>query len=256
MPIGTNFFEVLWKTITLQYLYGWADYLRLYAVFLLASPLVMWCLRKGKWYLALAGSVLLWLLFPADPTIPDAQQEHMQLLSWQLLFFGGMMIGFYWDKIVDWWKRQNPTYTRVARYTVVVLTIITILANVVIYFGPQYFPHLFSLLSDLNYKLYIGFFDKERLPLPRLALFILWFWAAFLVFKRYEPFIKKWLGWLLLPFGTNSLYVYTIHAFIIFLIHLWLQPGNFLFNFIVSSTIILLIRVMIRYRILMKVIPR
>lgn len=258
IPPGTNFFEVLWKVVTLQYIYGWADYLRLYAIFLLASPLVMWCLRKGRWYVVLIASFLLWTLFPADPTIPDQTQELLQPLSWQLLFFGGMTIGFYWQNITTWWRQQNPLYTRTTRWTIVILAAVTIFCNVIITFGPIYFdtPHLLGLPADLNYKLYIGFFDKERLPLTRLLLFILWFWAAFFVFKRFEPQIKKWLGWLLLPFGTNSLYVYTVHAFIIFFVHLWLSSNTLAVNFLVAASIILLIRLMIHYQVLMKVIPR
>lgn len=253
----TNIFDVLWQIVTLQYFYGWADYLRLYAIFLLASPLALWLLRKGWWYVLLAANLGVWLLYPANPASPDITQELFQPLSWQLVFFGGMTIGFYWKSITAWWQARHVLFRKGITWGVVSVAALTLIINVLITFGPMY-ANVASLniLPDTHYKLYVEFFDKERLPLGRLALFMVWFWAAFALFKQFEPFIMRRLGWLLLPFGTNSLYVYTLHAFAIFFVHLWLQPGNVVFNFIVSIAVILLIRLMIHYKFLMNIIPR
>lgn len=257
LPSTTPILDLLWQIITLQYFYGWADYLRLYAIFLFASPLALWLLRKGWWYILLFSNIFFWLLFPGDPQVPDATQELLQPLTWQLIFFGGMTIGFYWNHITKWWH-DRPSYQKtVAIWSVMSLAVVTMFINVLITFGPRYFDlHMLGIAPDTHYKLYMAFFDKEGLPLARIGLFLVWFWAAFYLFKRLEPFIMRWLGWLLLPFGTNSLYVYTLHAFAIFFVHLWLQDSNILGNFIVSASIILLIRLMIHYKVLMNIIPR
>lgn len=246
----------VWNTITLQYFYGWADYLRLYAIFLLVSPLAMWLLRKGLWYVLLVINISVWLLFPTNPTVPDITQELLQPLSWQLIFFSGLSIGFHWNHITAWWRKQSQLRKRIIQWSILSLAAATLIANILIKFGPIYFG-LHSIPENINdYHLYIGYFDKERLPFTRIALFFLWFWAAFFLFRRFESSIIRFLGWLLLPFGTNSLYVYTLHAFIIFFIHLWLVPGNILFNFIVSASAVALIRIAIHYKFLMKIIPR
>jgi len=251
----TNIFDIIWQTVTLQYFYGWADYLRLYALFMLVSPLALWLLRRGWWYVLLAGNIFLWLLFPVDPKIPDLTQELLQPLTWQLIFFGGMTIGFYWNQISSWWLARSAKLRSWVTWSVIGLAAATLIANVLIAFAPDYVQSL-GYAADLHYKLYIEFFDKERLPLARIAMFLLWFWAAFALFRRFEPIIVRVLGWLLLPFGTNSLYVYTVHAFIIFLIHLWLQPSSWPINLFVSIIAILTIRVMIHYKFLMSIIPR
>lgn len=250
-----NIFNTLWQIITLQYFYGWADYLRLYALFMLVSPLALWLLRRGWWHILLAGNIVLWLLFPSDPKVPDLTQELFQPLSWQLIFFGGMTIGFYWNQITDWWMARSAKLRSWVTWSAVGLTAITMIINILIAFAPEFVQSL-GYAADLHYKLYIEFFDKERLPLARLAMFLLWFWAAFALFRRLEPFIIRTLGWLLLPFGTNSLYVYTVHAFIIFIVHLWLQPSNWAFNLFVSLAIIFTVRMMIHYKFLMNIIPR
>lgn len=255
IPANTNIFEVMWKIITMQYFYGWADYLRLYAIFLLFSPAALWLLRRGWWYVLLAVNVIIWLLFPSNPDVPDLTQELLQPLTWQLVFFGGMTIGFYWNQISHWWLALPSRIRSIATWSTISLAAITIVGNALLAFFPEY-VHSLGYALDLHYKLYIEFFDKERLPLSRIGLFLLWFWAAFALFNRFESYIVRWLGWLLLPFGTNSLYVYTIHAFIIFFAHLWLQPSSWLLNLIISIALILLVRVMIHYKFLMSIIPR
>jgi hypothetical protein len=252
----TNIIDLLWQIITLQYFYGWADYLRLYAIFMLVSPVALWLLRKGWWYILLAANLFFWLFFPTDPEVPDITQELLQPLTWQLIFFGGMTIGFYWNRIVTKWRTFSSHFRSITTWSVIGLAAITLTINLLITFAPDFFAAHILSTPDLAYKLYIEFFDKERLPLSRLALFFLWFWAAFALFRRFESRIVRALGWLLLPFGSNSLYVYTVHAFIIFLVHMWLRPGNIATNFIVSVSIVLLIRVMIHYKFLMNVIPR
>lgn len=253
----TNIFTLLWNIITLQYFYGWADYLRLYAIFLLLSPLAMWLLRRGWWYVLLAISTCIWLLFPADPEVPDTIQELLQPLSWQLIFFSGLMIGFHWENITLWWRNQTHLRRNVFRYTVIATAGLALVINIIITFGIKYYGLKFpGIPSDIGYQLYIGYFDKERLPLARILLFFLWFWASFFLFRRFEGFIMRTIGWLLLQFGTNSLYVYTLHAFVIFFIHLWLNPGNIIYNFIVSVIAVGIIRIAIHYKFLMKIIPR
>ncbi len=253
-PAGTNIFEVIWQTLTFQYFYGWADYLRLYAIFLFVSPLVMWLLRKGLWRFVLAGSLLVWLLFPSGQNVSDSAQELFQPLSWQLIFFSGLTIGFHWKNLTAWWNRQSGRMRTYIKASVLTVAGVTLVVNVILAFGPKYFD--LHAISELQSYLYTYYFDKERLPLARVALFFVWFSAAFYLFQRFEPFIKRWLGWLLLPFGTNSLYVYTLHAVLLFFVHLWLLPGNIFFNFAVSISLVAVIRLAIHYKFLMKIIPR
>ena len=256
-PIG-NVWALIWQTLTLQYFYGWADYLRLYAIFLVASPLVMWLLRRGKWYIALALSCVTWLAFPINPEAPDLTQELLQPLSWQLLFFGGMIVGFHWKKIVSWWQSLRLNVRRLFTWTTLATASLTFALNIFIVFWPQVLgPDALKLPESLSaYELYINYFDKEQLPIYRLLMFLAWFWSAFYLFHKFEGVVMRFIGWLLLPFGTNSLYVYTVHAVLIFFVHIWFQKGDVLFNFIAASTVLGLILLMIRYRILMNIIPR
>lgn len=261
MPPNTNLFEAVWKLVTFQYLYGWADYLRLYCLFLLFSPLAMWLLRRGWWYIVLAASIGVWLLFPRDPTLPDAIQEYWQPLAWQLIFFSGLTIGFYWPKIVTWWQNLSAGLKRGLTVSVVSLAVVTLAINIFIVFGAKM---LLPVPADLAHQLDTfgttlnrDFFDKEALPIARIALFAVWFAASFWLFHRFEKTVMRFLGWLLLPFGQNSLYVYTISAVLLFFAHLYFVAStDWLPNLIISIVGILLIRLAIHYRVLMNIIPR
>lgn len=256
-PAGTPIWQLIWETLTLQYFYGWADYLRLYAVFIFVSPLFVWLLRRGKWYLGLLASLCVWILFPDPLVASGVAQEQAQLLSWQLLFFIGMTIGFFWAELTDIWNKFSRR-VRVGVLTVMyVTTVVTLLYNIAIMLSTM--GHDFSFIGvapELQYNLYVAFFDKEQLPLTRILLFMVWFWTAFSLVRRFEKQIVHWMGWLLVTFGTNSLYVYTVNAFMIFFVHLNFAAGSLLFNLTISLACIFATLLMIRYHILMKIIPR
>jgi hypothetical protein len=110
------------------------------------------------------------------------------------------------------------------------------------------------------------YFSKDRLPIPRLLLGALWFWALFWLFRRFESFITKRLGWLLIPFGMNSLYVYIIEGIVVFIIHLIVPPigdsgvlggpGLIVFYLGLSLIALAITYVAVRTKFLMKIIPR
>ncbi|MDN5275515.1 MAG: hypothetical protein JWN33_164 [Candidatus Saccharibacteria bacterium] len=259
-PFMENLPLLLWQTLTFQYDYGWADYLKLYSIFLFVSPFALWLLRRGWWYVLLTVSIILWLLFPNPATTPENIQHLLQPLSWQLLFFGGFTIGFYWPTIVGWWLSRTQRVRKILIGTTVTIGFGSLLANIFIVFGAKMVipipADIAMQLDDFGTLVHAQLFDKEQLPLPRVLMFMSWFMAAFWLVRKFETVIIKYAGWLLLAFGTNSLYVYTMQAIIIFFVHLFVDPGALPFNFVVSIGVIALIRLAIHYQILMKLIPR
>lgn len=255
-PAEGNVAEFIWKVLTLQHFYGWADYLRLYAIFIFIAPLAVWLLRKGKWPIVLALSMGTWLLYPPylDLYSPYEIKQLYQPLSWQLLFFSGLIVGFHWPQITQWWRSVPRRRRQVVSGSVVSLALITVAINIVLVFGERW--GLAPILSDYASWWRVNYFDKERLDILRIVTFLIWFWASFWLFHRFEPAIRRWLGWLLLPFGTNSLYVYTLQAFIIFFAHLFIAEGETWMNFITAIGIVALVRLAIHYRFLMNIIPR
>lgn len=261
MPPGTSLLDVLWRTLTFGYIYGWADYLRLYCIFLLFSPLAMWLLRKGLWYVLLAGNIAVWLLFPGATDLPSQIQEYWQPLAWQLIFFGGLTLGFYWQTLTDWWSSLGARRKQVLTWSVLGIAFITLVANIIVVYGgkgvlPIISSDLALQLEEYGTMIHREFFDKEAMPTARVIMFAFWFAASFWLFHRFEKIIVRWFGWLLLPFGQNSLYVYTLHAVVVLFIHLYFANTSIIANFAITAGVILAIRLAIHYRLLMKIIPR
>jgi len=255
---GHSLLQLVWQTMSFQYIYGWADYLRFYAIYLAISPLALWLLRKGKWYLVLLASFALWWLLPIDfHTIPWQTIELLQPIPWQVIFYLGLVIGFHWPDITDWATKHRRILTRHVAIPVVIIGVATFAINVFTVFANDIFHTAWAdALSDKAWDLRMNSFHKETLPLNRILLFLLWFWTSFFIVKRYEKFILKYTGWLLVPFGMNSLYVYTLHAIILFFVHIYLVPTIPILNFLVMVGIVALIYAAVRTKFLFKVIPR
>lgn len=256
--VDHSWLKLIWDTVTLQYIYGWADYLRFYAIFIALSPLALWLLRKGKWYIVLLVSYLIWFLFPLDfKTLDWEVVELLQPIPWQVLFFTGLVIGFHWPDISEWCAARRNLLTRYVAPPLILLAVGLFIWNVFAVFAQEFVTNAWTQqLSYDAWSLRMNEFHKEQLPLQRFLLFMLWFWAAFLIVKRFEKPIITYAGWLLIPFGTNSLYVYTLHAVIVFFVHIYFQAGPLLLNLAVTVGAIALIYLAIRTKFLMNIIPR
>lgn len=253
-PPNTPFLQVLWQTLTFQYIYGWADYLRMYAAFLLVSPLVIWLLRKGKWWIVMGVSVIIWAVVPR----PDwPANMFLQPYHWQLLFFGGMTIGFNWDRLSAWWLSRPLKARKIFIAMLVSLTSVAVAFNVFLVFSPYLGHTAIDFATLIKNQLALPF-SKENLGFWRVIFSTACFASGLWLFMRFDTTIKKYFGWLLVPFGTNSLYVYTVSAFLVFFVQLIVPTGstNLPVNAVLTFAVLAIIWVMIRYRILFKVIPR
>lgn len=257
-PVDQPLPEIIMGALSFNYIYGWADFLRLYAIFMFMSPFALWLLRKNKWYILLAGSIGLWLLYPVADMFTSRSPEILMVLSWQLVFFGGLIIGYHWQDIAAWWQRRTIRVRRRILLPILGIAVTTLLANIVLVLLDT-----LDIASSVSLSIQAALaqpFNKEALPLPRLLLFGIWFTLGFYIFQRFEKRIVQWFGWILLPFGSNSLYVYIMHAILVFFAHLIIMPpeasSNLVVNTAASVAILFLILLAVYRKFLFKVIPR
>ncbi len=247
---------LIWNTLTYQYTYGWADFLRHYALFIFASPIALWLLRKGQWVAVLVASAAVWLLFP----LSTATSTLSQPISWQFIFFSGFVIGFYWDHIATWWRTHfTPKVRKRLGIGLVAAFFATSATSAVLVFGHYLGNSLGDTLTTVHHQIE-WMFEKDRMPIPRLLLGAVWFWGLFWLVRRFEHWVIKRLGWILQSFGENSLYVYTVQAFVIFIAHLLLaQSGisrGFWIDTLITTAAIALVYLAVQTKFLMKIIPR
>ena len=183
----------------------------IYTFLMLAAPIGLWLLVKGRTKWLVAGSGGLWL---ASQLVPDIQipwrvvnSGTFDLAAWQLLFFIAMAIGYHRDALA---KKLN----HIPRLPYFVFSGLLLLSLV------QFYLTNGAILTSVNPNLdptsfLSDFFQKTTLAPGRLM-------AAFIVFQflflattvLWKP-IQKFFGWLLLPLGQNALYSYTMHVAVI-----------------------------------------
>lgn len=253
-----NWWKLLWETITFQYIYGWADYLRFYAIYIALSPFALWLLRRGLWYIVLLVSALVWLAFTPDFRYMEwTQVEILQPITWQIIFFTGLVIGFLWPTISAWCTKRRKVLTRYVAIPFVAIAAALFFWNAFAVFAVDFISNPWThQLHEAATNLNKNEFLKVQMPVVRFALFLIWFWAWFLVIEWLQKPVIKYTGWLLIPFGTNSLYVYTLHAVVIFFIHIYFSPQTPIYNFMITAGTVALIYLAIRTKFLMKIIPR
>lgn len=251
-PASTPFTELVWNTLTLQYTYGWADFLRYYALFLALTPIAIWLLRKGLWYVALLTSFAVWACYPLIPNPSLAV-----LASWQLVFFGGLCLGFYWKQGASLWVRLYEGTRKRLVAGLMVLSAITLSITVLLVFGSSIGGGLGVTIESIHHVVEGGF-EKDRLPLPRIILGIIWFWAAFWIAWKLQRFIQQRMRWVI-DLGQNALYAYIISSVVIFGFHLIIPPpgtGNLVLNLALSLLGLGLVITAVKTKFLMSIIPR
>ena len=104
----------------------------------------------------------------------------------------------------------------------------------------------------------MAWFQKSTLGLGRIfnniALFIVIYYAL----SHYWLPINKALGWLLIPLGQASLYVFILHIYFIILVsNTSLEEyDSFFVNTAIHATTILIIWAMVKRQVLFRIIPR
>ncbi len=263
----TNIPDVIMQVLSLQYFYGWADFLRMYAVYIFAAPLAIWLLRKGRWYVVILLSALVWLL-PDKPVV-----EADMLYTWQTLFFGALIVGYYWQNLTKFVTKMTiPLRDNIVRACLAITGITITLSIFSAFVASTLDGTTWETIARLTQSVPENvLFHKGNMPIPRLVLSLIWFISFFWLFWRYEKWLVSKIGWLLMPLGQNSLLVYIVQSLIIFSMHMLMRPDMFvpatgspllieilkiLVNFILTSIAIGLVWLAARHSRFLPFIPR
>jgi peptidoglycan/LPS O-acetylase OafA/YrhL len=243
-----NILEYLYKVMTLQYNYGWSDFLQYYVLFMLFAPLAVWLCVRGKAWLAVAASVGIWLF--------RGQNFDM---AWQLLFMGGIVLGYYLPRIEGWWNMRSEQNKRRATWALCVPAGLTLLASIVVIHGPGFITLLGSHAPGwltsfqpqlLDWRAASGpSTDKWSLAPARLVLIALWFSALYLFVRTNERRIDRLSFGFFRRIGEVSLLVYGIHSLVVLGVHMYVPTDfGFIGNTTITAIILAAIYFAIRWR--------
>lgn len=211
-----NLKGMLLDTLLLKHVYGWADILVLYIPLLLAAPIILVLFKQNLSWLVLTLSVMMWSVNFNNTSCTFACVSFFDISSWQLMFILGMTSGLYKNKFAKYYK--NIKNNRRFKYLIIGL------------FLSSIFLSAFSNFTN-NYKtLTNAMFNTETLGIGRIIVFGVWFTFFYMLIEKYQRFITKYLGWLYLKFGQNSLQTYIVQSAILFGFYYLPIPYSFWLN--------------------------
>jgi hypothetical protein len=249
VSLGTYVANVL----TMNFASDWIYFLRLYAIMLLATPLVIWMFRKG-WWIAVLGlsSAIYGISFLSE--VPEGAMQ------WQFLFFVASVMGFKLEEIAHWF-RERPKIKKAFIYSTVTLAFATMILSYFWVLGWKYVEAPGSSFSRDTYVATRSWLDpwfaKAPLAIGRVLLSFVWFAGLLSLFHHFLPYIQRWFGWLLRTFGTQSLSAYCLQAMVfVFVQYAIPVTTNWYVNALTTTAVILLMWSLLRIPAFQKILPR
>jgi hypothetical protein len=227
------------ESLLMRFTYGWADFLVRFAILMIFAPLVFYVVSKGKWWLALVGIIGVWFF-----------RGQSFSLAWQLIFNLGIITGFHWQQIENWFRGLRQRQRRNIKRGMATTAGLTFVAS---YFSvyllsllnhlwgdgllPQWLQHITFTWDRLNYDVWV-YADKWTMGPLRVVLFAAWFPVLYWLVRKYEKPISLYSRGILEMLGRNSLFVYIVHSFIVFTLKMYFIPPrtNVLQNFIITGS--------------------
>jgi hypothetical protein len=249
----TSFGVYVWSVISTMFSSDWIYFLRLYAIMLAVTPLFLWLLRKGKWWVAVLVSVSLYAF--------SILTEHEEAaLQWQVLFFGAALIGWKLEIILTY-LRQRPKLRRVLLTSLITATLTTMAISYFMVHGWKYVERPDTAITREAYvsvRAYVDpWFSNNPMVPARIGLAFVWFAGLLALFHTIRPWLMRYFGWLLLPFGQASLTAYCLQALVLVPIVTFIPlTDRFWLNGLVGIAVILLLAGLIRLPLVQRILPR
>lgn len=227
----------------------------LFVVLSVTIPAAMWLLKRRMWWVLLGISWALYIwrtLVPDAPALPSQFEAVFPLFLWQVLFAHGLVIGYY--------RRQIQRVLTSLPGRIVTAVAVVAYAGFLVYlwagytygFDPTPFP------ATLYDSLYGTAYQRVDMQWGRLADVVLMVVCTYAILTAFWKPINFAIGWLWIPLGQASLYVFVWQVF--FALAVASIPGldrtNALIGTAIHAGLILLVWFMVRKKFLFKVIPR
>jgi len=225
LPSPLPWHHFIEQSLLMRFTYGWADFLVRFAILMVFAPIVFYIIAKGKWWLALIAIWTIWLFRGEGFT-----------LSWQLIFNMGILIGFYWQPLQARFRKLGESRQKLIKRGFFAAGLISFAFSYASVYVLSLLYHLWG--SDhlspglqhvaftwgwINHDIW-NWADKWTMGPLRVLLFFIWFPVLYGIVRRYEPQLARFSRGILEVLGRNSLFVYSLHSLIVFLLKMYLIP--------------------------------
>ena len=240
-PATGDWPDLALSSLTLAYAHPWIYFLHLYAIFMLLAIGVVWLLRHKLGWLAVILSL-------AGLAIGNLYS--IEWLEKQSLFLIPAIVGFSIDSIRQRVGAMRPP----ARRTMAALLIGVLVSTVTLSALWRFMPELFN---SNTYAAIDEIFRRQPMGLGATLIAFVWFIGLFTLFSVLIAPIKRYLGWLLLPFGQRSLAAYILHCVpLLITSYLFTTSDNVWFNTLLGVLSILSVLLLLHIPFVRHIMPR
>lgn len=222
-PWSGSITDFIIQTLTLQFAFGWHEFLRQYAIFMFIAPFALFLCAIGRWWIVLITSALI-LLFAGHQGILNP------FSSWQIIFVYSLVIGYYLPSIERKWEELQTKTRKMLTYGIIFSAALTYSFSVILFtltpaliqtvgisLPSEALNLLQWIISFRDFHVLPHFIPRENMSLVRLFFGLLWFSALYITFRKYEYTIENRTRGILSFFGKNSLVIFCLHAVLLFL---------------------------------------
>lgn len=192
--------------------------LGLYIILLALTPIAFFMFSVGRVKLFLAISWIIYFYNSAYITRPTGMQFEwaFPILTWQLIFFHGLAVGFYKDNVLEFFT------TKLGKIVIYIVFILFFAFLFFTYNNPhKEFPEWmrFGIIPSSDfYRYYNLYFQKNTLGVGRLLNDVVVLIVSYIILTKFWRVINFIFGWLFVPVGRASLYVFIWHIYFCLLI--------------------------------------
>ena len=228
--------RTFWNIVQLSAGYGYVNFLKYYAIYMILSIPLLWLLKNKMWYLIIGLAVVSWF----EPRLATFNFDNL-FFYWFSYFALGTLFGFYYNKIKSIFLKKSSLVQQSTSWLCIgVLFLI---------FGINWYINFFDVKKSTNVIGFLKSFShyqwkltdftetwlyNNRTGVMRLAIFLLIAPGLFFIFKKLESIIKRRLDWIIGEFGRNSLRTFIVGGISVLLFKFWAVDITFIYNSLVS----------------------
>lgn len=257
MPEYNSILLLAYKVASLQVVYGWADFLNYYVVFLILSIPALWLLKQKMWYFVLALALVGWI----EPRLAQFGVDNLYFY-WQAYFFFGLVFGYHYENIQKYFRGLTSNKRLFIKRASIYTFLIALSLNwAMLLSTKQLLQNKAPVLSPVLTMLENGFryadpyLNNNRSGILRVFVFFVWAIGIYFIFKHFENFIEKKLDWLLGELGRQSLRYYIVSSLLALVLPLFIIKQGFLYNTIITTVLVALVLIAGRIRFVKKIVP-
>lgn len=237
--------------------------LGLYVALLLLAIPAIWLMEKGETRFLLGLSLVAYGINQAyhDPLTRALFEDSFPILTYQVVFALGLIVGYHRDAITDLFRRRPQIPRAIIAASAILAAGFFLYATMGAYRWDGGLADRLRwdvLGEDRYWAIYDTWFDRWTLGVGRILNIIMLLVLGYAILRRWWEPINRLIGWFFVPIGQASLYVFAVHIFIALVTEQIgvLHEGRVLLNTAVHTLALALIWLLVRYRVGWRWIPR